>query len=99
MFGWLSKQDTMLLGVMQEILETQRAWTERMLALEEEKVRLERLRLEGAQPLSEVPMGQLRVDEDQQDADWALRNQLISPEEYKQLLSSAGLQPTDIEFV
>jgi len=44
-------------------------------------------------------MGQLRVNEDEQDADWALRKGIISPAEYKELLSSAGLAPSDIEFV
>jgi hypothetical protein len=70
-----------------------------MLALEEEKVRLERLRVEGAKPLSDVPLGQLRVDEDQQDADWALKQGIISPNEYKELLTSVGLDPSDIEFI
>jgi hypothetical protein len=89
----------MLLSVMQEILETQRSWTERMLALEEERIRLERLRLEGSKPLSDVPVGQLRVSEDEQDADWALKTGLITPMEYNDLLEKAGLAPTDIEFM
>lgn len=55
--------------------------------------------MEGASPLSDVPLGQLRVNEDEQDADWALRNGLISPEEYNKLLESSGLLPTDIEFI
>jgi len=84
---------------MREILETQRAWTERMLALEEERIRLERLRLEGAKPLSDVPVGHLRVSEDEQDADWALKSGIISPDEYNNLLESAGLAPTDIQFM
>jgi hypothetical protein len=84
---------------MEEILSTQRAWTERMLALEEERLRLERLRLEGSQPLSDVPLGSLRVNEDEQDLDWALSQNLISPAEYKSLLDKTGLVPTDIEFV
>ena len=67
--------------------------------MEEERLRLERLRLEGASPLLNVPMGQLRVNEDEQDADWALKKGIISPHEYKSLLSSAGLEPTDIEFI
>jgi hypothetical protein len=83
---------------MQEILETQRAWTERMLALEEEKVRLERLRLEGSQPLSDLPMGSLRVNEEEQDLDWALKQNIITPQEYKELLDKAGLAPTDFIF-
>jgi hypothetical protein len=91
-------QDT-LLSVMSEILETQRVWTERMLALEEERLRLERLRLEGAMPLSDVPLGQLRVSEDEQDADWALKTGIITPAEYNTLLETAGLAPTDIEFI
>lgn len=99
MFSWQRKQDELLLSVMKEILETQRAWTERMLAVEEERLRLERLRIEGAQSLPDVPVGQLRVSEDQQDADWALQNNLISPDEYKSLLSQAGLEPSDIEFI
>jgi len=70
-----------------------------MLSLEEEKVRLERLRVEGAKPLSDVPLGQLRIDEDQQDADWALKQGLISPSEYKELLNSAGLEASDLEFI
>ena len=60
---------------------------------------MERLRVEGARPLSDVPAGQLRVSEEQQDADWALQNGVISPLEYKNLLESAGLAPSDIEFV
>jgi len=67
--------------------------------LEEERLRLERLRLEGASPLSDVAMGQLRVNEDEQDADWALKQGIISPHEYNDLLSKAGLEPTDIEFI
>jgi hypothetical protein len=84
---------------MKEILATQKIWTERMLALEEEKIRLETLRLEGSRPLVDVPMGQLRVNEDEQDADWALNTGLISPAEYKELLSSAGLAPSEVEFL
>jgi hypothetical protein len=83
---------------MVEILETQRSWTERMLSLEEERIRLERLRLEGASPLSGVPTGHLRISEDEQDLDWALQNKLISPSEYKGLLDQSGLVPTDIVF-
>jgi hypothetical protein len=70
-----------------------------MLELERERLRLERLRLEGARPLVDVPMGQLRVSEDEQDADWALKTGLISPAEYNNLLEKAGLSPSDIEFV
>jgi len=55
--------------------------------------------VEGAKPLSDVPLGQLRVDEDQQDADWALKQGIISPNEYKELLTSVGLDPSDIEFI
>jgi len=44
-------------------------------------------------------MGQLRVSEDEQDADWALKTGLISPAEYNNLLEKAGLSPSDIEFV
>ena len=66
--------------------------------MEEERLRLEKLRLEGAKPI-DVPMGQLRVNEDEQDADWALRHGVISPSEYKSLLSQAGLEPSDIEFI
>jgi len=44
-------------------------------------------------------MGQLRVSEDEQDADWALKTGLISPSEYNTLLEKAGLAPTDIEFM
>ena len=67
--------------------------------MEEERLRLERLRIEGAKPLSDVPMGQLRVNEDEQDADWALRHGIINPSEYKDLLATVGLVPTDIEFI
>lgn len=70
-----------------------------MLVLESEKVRLEALRLEGSKPLVDVPMGQLRIDEDQQDADWALKAGVISPSEYKDLLSSAGLAASDVTFL
>jgi hypothetical protein len=84
---------------MQEILEVQRVWTQQMLDLETERLRLERLRLEGSKPLSDVPMGQLRISEDEQDADWALKTGIISPLEYKSLLESTGLVSSDIEFV
>lgn len=57
------------------------------------------MRLEGIQPLSDVPVGKLRVSEEEQDADWALNNGVISLSEYNDLLSKAGLDPTDIEFV
>jgi hypothetical protein len=83
---------------MREILETQRSWTERMLALEEERLRLERLRLEGASPLSDVPLGMLRVSEEEQDADWALNQGIITPFEYNEILAKTGLTPTDLEF-
>ena len=43
-------------------------------------------------------MGMLRISEEEQDADWALKHGIISPEEYNTLLSSAGLAPTDIQF-
>lgn len=89
-----------LVEIMSQILELHKDWSSRMLALEEERVRLERLRLEGVTSVSnEVPMGQLRVSEEQQDADWALRNNLISPAEYSDLLEKAGLSSTDIEFI
>ena len=55
--------------------------------------------MEGAAPLSDVPAGRLRVSEDEQDLDWALENGIVSPGEYKNLLESAGLDPSDIEFV
>ena len=55
--------------------------------------------MEGSRPLSDVPMGQLRISEDEQDADWALNTGLITPEEYKDLLYKAGLSPDDLEFV
>jgi hypothetical protein len=55
--------------------------------------------VEGAKPLNDVPLGQLRIDEDQQDADWALKQGLISPSEYKELLNSAGLEASDLEFI
>lgn len=66
--------------------------------MESEKLRLERLRLEGVSPL-EVPSGQLRVNEDEQDADWALRHGIISQDEYSEILSKAGLVPSEIEFI
>jgi hypothetical protein len=69
-----------------------------MLALEEERLRLERLKLEGASPLSGVPLGHLRVSEEEQDADWALNQGIISPQEYNALLAQTGLAPTDLEF-
>ena len=50
-------------------------------------------------PLSDVPLGQLRVSEDEQDADWALKTGIITPAEYNTLLETAGLAPTDIEFI
>lgn len=67
--------------------------------MEEERLRLERLRVEGSQSLSDGPMGQLRVSEEEQDLDWALQNGVVSPGEYKDLLDKAGLLPTDIEFL
>lgn len=60
---------------------------------------MERFRLEGSQSVNSVPMGQLRVSEDEQDADWALSTGLITPNEYKDLLSKAGLDSSDLEFV
>ena len=60
---------------------------------------MERLRLEGANPLNDVPMGELRVNEDEQDANWALKHGIINPHEYNDLLSRVGLAPTDIEFI
>ena len=50
-------------------------------------------------PLSDVPVGKLRVSEEEQDADWALSNNIISLSEYNEILSNAGLDPADIEFV
>jgi hypothetical protein len=44
-------------------------------------------------------MGQLRVSEDEQDADWALKNGIIDPAEYKALLEKSGLVPSDVEFL
>jgi len=38
------------------------------------------------------------VTEDEQDADWALSQGIITPHEYKDLLESAGLAPTDLQF-
>ena len=99
MFGWQKQQDTLLLEVMREILAIQKTWTSQMLLLEEEKLRLERLRLEGASPLSDVPMGRMWVDEGEQDLDWALKTGLVTPGEYEDLLSKAGLASTDIEFI
>jgi hypothetical protein len=57
------------------------------------------LRLEGSQPLSDVPMGQLRVSEDEQDANWALNTGIITPSEYNELLVKAGLEPSDMQFM
>jgi hypothetical protein len=84
---------------MLEILETQKTWTSQMLALETERLRLESLRLEGSQPLSDVPMGQLRISEEEQDLDWALSNGLVTPYEYKNLLEKTGLAPADLELL
>jgi hypothetical protein len=39
------------------------------------------------------------VSEDEQDLDWALDQGIVTPNEYNDLLSKAGLEPTDIEFV
>lgn len=55
--------------------------------------------MEGASPLSDVPAGLLRVSEDEQDLDWALKQGIVTPHEYNDLLSKAGLEPSDIEFV
>jgi hypothetical protein len=95
----LAEETQSLTSLVLEFLSLHREWSMRMLELEQERLRLESLRLEGARPLSEVPMGQLRVSEDEQDADWALRTGLISPAEYNDLLEKAGLSPSDIEFV
>jgi hypothetical protein len=54
--------------------------------------------LEGAKPLSDVPMGALRVSEEEQDLDWALKANVISPSEYTDLLKKTGLAPSDLEF-
>jgi len=43
-------------------------------------------------------MGQLRVSEDEQDADWALRQGIITPHEYNDILAKTGLAPADLEF-
>jgi hypothetical protein len=82
---------------MEKFLSLHEKWSEQMLELEREKVRLEQLRLEGATPL-ETPMGALRVSEEEQDADWALKSGVISPAEYKDILAMTGLAPTDLEF-
>ena len=55
--------------------------------------------MEGAQPLSGVPMGHLRVSEDEQDLDWALDQGLVTPQEYKDLLEKTGLVPTDLQLL
>jgi hypothetical protein len=39
------------------------------------------------------------VDEGEQDLDWALKTGLVTPGEYEDLLSKAGLASTDIEFI
>ena len=57
------------------------------------------MRLEGAKPLVDVPVGKLRVSEDEQDLDWALNTGLIAPGEYKALLEDTGLMPTEIELL
>jgi hypothetical protein len=43
-------------------------------------------------------MGNLRVNEDEQDLDWALRHNMITPSEYQDLLEKAGLAPSDFVF-
>jgi hypothetical protein len=55
--------------------------------------------VEGAKPLSDVPMGGLRVSEEEQDLDWALKSNLISPSEYTELLEKTGLVPSELEFL
>lgn len=60
---------------------------------------MEGLRLEGAKSLSDGPMGTLRVSEEEQDLDWALKSNLISPSEYAELLEKTGLAPSDLEFM
>jgi len=55
--------------------------------------------VEGSAPLVGVTLGNLRVNEEEQDADWALKNGLIDPAEYNDLLSKAGLVPSDVEFL
>ena len=42
--------------------------------------------MEGSKPLSDIPLGKLRVSEDEQDLDWALEHGIVSPGEYKDLL-------------
>jgi hypothetical protein len=44
-------------------------------------------------------MGQLRVSEEEQDLDWALKTGIVSPGEYQDLLDKAGLVPSNIEFL
>jgi hypothetical protein len=44
-------------------------------------------------------MGQLRVSEDEQDANWALNTGIITPSEYNELLVKAGLEPSDMQFM
>jgi hypothetical protein len=41
----------------------------------------------------------MRVSEEEQDADWALKTGLINPSEYADLLEKSGLTSSDIEFI
>jgi hypothetical protein len=86
-----------VLSLVSEFLSLHREWSERMLWLESERLRLEKIRLEGARPL-EVPSGTLRVSEDEQDLDWAVDQGIISSAEYHNLLAKTGLSPSDLEF-
>jgi len=40
----------------------------------------------------------MRISEDEQDADWALKHGIINMDEYNHLLSEAGLHPSDLQF-
>jgi hypothetical protein len=103
LLSWLNKrglnsaETTAIVSLMEKFLSVHEKWSEQMLELETERVRLERLRLEGSSPL-EIPSGMLRVSEDEQDADWALKSGIITPSEYKDILEMTGLAPTDLEF-
>lgn len=67
--------------------------------MEEERLRLERLRLEGAKPLVDIPEGRLRISEEEQDLEWALDNNMLTLDEYKSILDSTGLTSKDLELM
>ena len=66
--GLNSAETTAIVSLLSEFLSLHRSWSEQMLELETERLRLERLRLEGASPL-EVPADLIRLSVGIEDSD------------------------------